>query len=138
VIQHIVLLKWKAGTTDAQVDHVFAQAEKLVDGIDGVERITLGVNRGEADHGFTHAFILNLSDDDALTTYLNHPVRKRYVTEILNPIEEERIEIDVPEDASHRHTRGASLGWEWGATRHSASAEAAALRWEEKDSELEL
>jgi hypothetical protein len=138
VIQHIVLLKWKAGTTDAQVDHVYAQAEKLVDGIDGVERITLGVNRGEADHGFTHAFILNLSDDDALTTYLNHPVRKRYVTEILNPIEEERIEIDVPEDASHRHTRGASLGWEWGATRHSASAEAAALRWEEKDSELEL
>lgn len=138
MIQHIVLLKWKAGTTDAQVDHVFAQAEELVDGIDGVERITLGLNRGEADHGFTHAFILNLSDDDALTTYLNHPVRKRYVTEILNPIEEERIEIDVPEDASHRHTRGASLSWEWGATRHSASAEAAALRWEEKDSELEL
>ena len=138
MIQHIVLLKWKAGTTDAQVDHVFAQAEELVDGIDGVERITLGLNRGEADHGFTHAFILNLSGDDALTTYLNHPVRKRYVTEILNPIEEERIEIDVPEDASHRHPRGASLSWEWGATRHSASAEAAALRWEEKDSELEL
>ena len=138
MIQHIVLLKWKAGTTDAQVDHVFAQAEELVDGIDGVERITLGLNRGEADHGFTHAFILNLSGDDALTTYLNHPVRKRYVTEILKPIEEERIEIDVPEDASHRHTRVASLSWEWGATRHSASAEAAALRWEEKDSELEL
>jgi Stress responsive A/B Barrel Domain len=136
VIQHIVVLKWKAGTTDRQIDHAFAQAEELVDAIDGVERITLGRNRGEAQHGFTHAFIVNLSDDDALTTYLNHPVRKRYVSEIINPIEEERIEIDVPGDASHRHTRGASFGWQWGATRHSASAEAAALRWEEKDGEL--
>jgi Stress responsive A/B Barrel Domain len=136
VIQHIVVLKWKAGTTDAQVDHVFAQAGELVDRIDGVERITLGRNRDEADHGFTHAFIVNLSDDDVLTTYLNHPVRKRYVTEVIKPIEEERIEIDVPDDASQSHMRGAGLGWEWGATRHSASADAAALRWEEKGGEL--
>jgi hypothetical protein len=133
VIQHIVVFKWKAGTTDAQVDDVFAQAEGLVDGIDGVEQITLGRNRGEADHGYTHAFIVNLSDDDALTVYLNHPVRKRYVTEVLGPIEKERIEIEVPGDASDRHTRGASLGWEWGVTRHSASADAAALRWEERE-----
>jgi Stress responsive A/B Barrel Domain len=136
VIQHIVVLKWRAGTTDAEVDNVFAQAAELVDRIDGVERITLGRNRGDADHGFTHAFIVNLADDDALTRYLNHPVRKRYVTEVINPIEEARIEIDVPEDASHPRPRGASRSWEWGATRHSASAEAAALRWEEQGGEL--
>ncbi len=135
MIQHIVVLKWKAGTTDAQVDDAFAQAQGLVDGIDGVERITLGRNRGEADHGYTHALIVDLYDNDALTAYLNHPVRRQYVTEVLGPIEEERIEIEVPGDASDRHTRGASLSWEWGATRHSASADAAALRWEERDLE---
>jgi heme-degrading monooxygenase HmoA len=133
VIQHIVVLKLKAGTTDAQVEEVFAQAGQLVDGIDGVERITLGRNRGEAEHGYTHAFIVNLHDDEALTEYLNHPVRQRYVTDVLGPIEEERIEIEVPGDGSDLHTRRASLGWEWGATRHSASAVAAALRWEEKE-----
>jgi hypothetical protein len=136
VIQHIVLLKWKAGTADAQVDDVFAQAEELVDGIDGVERITLGRSRGEVDHGFTHAFVVNVSDENALSAYLDHPVRKRYVTEVLGPIEAERIEIDVPEDASHRLTRRASANWEWGATRHSASADAAALRWEEQHGDL--
>jgi hypothetical protein len=135
VIQHIVVLKWKAGTTDAQVDDVFAQAQGLVDGIEGVQRITLGRNRGEADHGYTHAFIVDLYDNDALTVYLNHPVRRQYVTEVLGPIEEERIEIEVPGDAPDRHTSEASLGWEWGATRHSASADAAALRWEERDLE---
>jgi hypothetical protein len=136
VIQHIVLLKWHAGTTDAQVDDVLAQAEELVRAIDGVEQVTLGRNRGIADHGFTHAFIVNLSDDDALATYLNHPVRYRYLTDVLSPIEAERIEIDLADDSSHRRRSGTSPSWEWSATRHSASADAAALRWEEKDNEL--
>jgi len=136
VIQHIVLLKWHTGTTDAQVDGVLAQAEELVRGIDGVEPVTLGRNRSIADHGFTHAFIVSLSDEDALATYLNHPVRDRYLTDVLSPVEAERIEIDVPDDSPHRRRSGTSRSWEWGATRHSASADAAALRWEEKDDEL--
>ena len=114
MIQHIVLLKWKVGTTDAQVDHAFAQAKDLVNAIDGVERITLGHNRGDVDHGFTHALVVNVKDEDALTTYLSHPVRERYVAEVLGPIEEERIEIDAPDDASHRHAPGPSHRWDWG------------------------
>jgi hypothetical protein len=136
MIQHIVLLKWKAGTTDAQVDDAFAQAEDLVNAIDGVERITLGRNRGDADHGFTHALVVNVADEDALTAYLNHPVRQRYVSEVLGPIEDGRIEIDAPDDAPHRHARRPSHSWEWGTTRRSASADAAALRLEEKDDEF--
>ena len=136
MIQHIVLLKWKAGTTDQQVDAVFAQAEKLVNGIDGVERITLGRNVGDADHGFTHAFIVNLADADALRNYLEHPLRNTYLSDAINPIEEERIEIDVPQDATHRHVRGTGLNWEWGATRPSASAAAAALRLEVQEDDL--
>ncbi len=88
MIQHIVLLKWHTGTTDAQVDDVLAQPAELVRGIDGVEQVTVGRNRGIADHGFTgftHAFIVNRSDDDALATYLDHPVRDRYLTDVLKP-----------------------------------------------------
>ncbi len=130
MIQHIVLLKWRPGTTEAQIDAAFAQARQLVDEIDGVERVTLGRNRGEADHGFTHAMIVKL-DDETLSSYLTHPVRQRYLTEVLQPIEAERIQIDVPEDAHLERDRSAPLSWDWGATRGSASAAAAALRWEE-------
>ncbi len=136
MIQHIVLLKWKAGTTDAQVDRAFAQAEDLVNSIDGVERITLGRNRGDADHGFTHAWVVTVANENALTNYLSHPARQRYVTEVLGPIEAERIEIDAPDDAAHRPARRPSHSWEWGTTRHSASADAAALRLEEQDDEF--
>jgi hypothetical protein len=135
MIQHILVLKWKAGTTAAQVDHAFAQAEALVDEIDGVQRITLGRNPGESNNGFTHAFVVNLADEDALARYLSHPLRRRYVAEALDPIEESRIEIDVPDGDQHRHGRGTEASWEWGPTRHSASADAAALRWEEQHRE---
>ncbi len=132
MIQHIVLLKWKPGTTDAQIDDAFRRAQELTNGIDIVDRITLGRNRGDAGHGFTHAFIVKLSDEAGLTTYLSHPVRTRYLTQVINPLVEERIEIDVPEDASHERAKGAGLNWDWGGTtRVSASASAAALRWEE-------
>jgi Stress responsive A/B Barrel Domain len=128
VIQHIVLLKWKPETTDAQIDEAFGHAQRLVDEIDGVERVTLGRNRGAADHGFTHALIVKL-DDDALASYLSHPSRTRYISEWLDPIEQERIEIDVPEDA-HLERAPAHSDWHW-RRPPSASAAAAALRWEE-------
>lgn len=131
MIQHIVLLKWKPGTTDAQIDAAFGEAQQLVDGIDSVERVSLGRNRGEDDHGFTHALTVKLSDDDALTAYLHHPTRERYVREVLGPIEEERIEIDVPEDLHVERQRAHDTSWDWQRTRVSASAAAAALRYEE-------
>lgn len=129
MIQHIVLLKWKPGTTDEQIDAAFGQARQLVDEIDGVERVTLGRNRGEADHGYTHALIVMLSDD-ALASYLGHPVRQRYIAEALDPIEAERIEIDVPEDAHLERPSPSKSSWHWNRPP-SASAAAAALRWEE-------
>jgi hypothetical protein len=126
MIQHIVLLKWKPTTTDAQIDEAFSHAEGLVRGIDSVERR----NRGETHHGFTHALIVKLSDDAALPAYLEHPVRRRYVTDVLGPLEAERIEIDVPDDAHHDRS-SVHLNWDWNGMRASASAAAAALRWEE-------
>jgi Stress responsive A/B Barrel Domain len=134
VIQHIVLLKWKPETTQRQIEEAVGQAQALVDEIASVERITFGRNRGDDAHGFTHALIVRLSDAGALESYLGDPARRRYVDEVLGPIEAERIEIDVPEDAHlERHSE---LGWDWArTTRPSASAAAAALRWEEKHAE---
>jgi Stress responsive A/B Barrel Domain len=136
VIQHIVLLRWKPDTTDEQIDAAFGQAQELVDGIASVNRITLGRNRGAADHGFTHAFIVTLSNDAGLTAYLNDPLRGWYLSEVINPLVDARVEIDVPEDASHERAQRSSLNWDWGTTRVSASAAAAALRWEDTQAAL--
>jgi hypothetical protein len=114
VIQHIVLIRWKPGTTDEQIAAAFDEAHRLTDAIGSVQQVTLGRNRGQADHGFTHALIVGLSREDALDEYLDHPVRKAYVAEVLEPLVEQRIEVDVPVDLSTR--REPARNWEWGAT----------------------
>jgi len=114
VIQHIVLLKWKPTTTEEDVAAAFEQARRLPVEIDGVLQVTLGRNRGPADHGYTHALIVQLSDESRLSAYLDHPVRRRYVEDCLAPLEAERIEVDVPVDMAVR--RPPSRNWEWGAT----------------------
>jgi hypothetical protein len=109
-----VLIKWKPGVTDEQIAMAFGEAQRLTEEIATVQQVTLGRNRAPADHGFTHALIVQLSHDDALSQYLDHPVRRQYVADCLEPLEEQRIEVDVPVDfAIHRNP---SRNWEWGAS----------------------
>jgi Stress responsive A/B Barrel Domain len=112
VIQHIVIVKWKAGTTEEQVLEACGKAGHMPNEIDGVQRITVGRNRGESDHGFTHALIVQLADENALSHYLAHPVRKRYLADHLDPIVDQRIEVDVPADLVLDRERLTS--WYWG------------------------
>ncbi|MET0972129.1 MAG: Dabb family protein [Thermoleophilaceae bacterium] len=114
MIQHIVLVKWKPGTTEEEILEAFGDARRLLEQIPSVKTVTLGRNRAESDHGFTHALIVNLANEEALRSYLEHPVRVRYVNERMQPLEEQRIEIDVPVDvALHREPR---IDWEWSAS----------------------
>ena len=113
MIQHIVIVKWKPGTTEEQVLEACGNASHMPNEIDGVQRITVGRNRAESEHGFTHALIVQLADETALARYLDHPVRKRYLAEQLEPIEDQRIEIDVPVDLALE--RDPLMSWYWGA-----------------------
>jgi hypothetical protein len=114
VIQHIVLIKWKPGISEEQIADAFEQSRRLTEGIGTVREVTLGRNRGHSDHGFTHAIIVRLSSEEALGEYLEHPVRHSYIAECLEPLEDQRIEIDVPVDSAVR--RDPARNWEWGAT----------------------
>ena len=113
VIQHIVLLKWKPGTTDEQVLEAFGRARDLPNEIPGLRRLTIGRNRGPADHGFTHAISVQLSDEQALERYLAHPARARFHAHI-EAIQDQRIDVDVPVDMSLAPDPGRN--WEWGAS----------------------
>jgi hypothetical protein len=112
-IQHIVLVRWKPGTTDAQVLEACRKAAHLPNEIDGVQRITVGRDRANSAHGFTHALIVHVADDEALARYLDHPLRSRYVAEHLDPIVDERFVLDVRADLTL--DRDSEVSWWWGA-----------------------
>ena len=114
MIQHIVLLKWKPDTSEEQILAAFRNAEHLPNQVPGVDSLTIGRTRVKHDHGYTHALIVRLADERALQQYLEHPLRKRYIAEHLAPLEEERIEIDVPVDVALRAEP--QRDWEFGAS----------------------
>jgi hypothetical protein len=114
VIQHIVLLKWKPETTEEQILSAVRHAEHLPNEIDGVDSLTIGRNRVPHEHGYTHVLIVRLTDEPALARYLEHPLRNAYMREHLAPIEQERIEIDVPVDLALRAEP--QRDWEFGAS----------------------
>jgi hypothetical protein len=114
VIQHIVLLKWKPDTTEEQILSAVRRAEHLPNDIDGVESLTIGRNRVQHEHGYTHVLIVRLTDEEALARYLEHPLRNAYMREHLAPIEQDRIEIDVPVDLALRAEP--QRDWEFGAS----------------------
>jgi Stress responsive A/B Barrel Domain len=114
VVQHIVLLKWKPGVSEGAILQAFDHAKHLPNEIDGVESLTIGRARVDQGHGFTHALIVRLRDDEALGRYLDHPLRVGYVADHLQPLEAERIEISVPVDKSL--LSDPSRDWEFGAS----------------------
>ena len=73
VVQHIVLLKWKPGVSEKAILQAFDHAKHLPNEIDGVESLTIGRARVDQGHGFTHALIVRLRDEAALSRYLDHP-----------------------------------------------------------------
>ena len=111
MIQHIVLLRLKPGVTDEQVEEAFEAAETLPDEIPGVVKFTYGRDRSTPDHGFDLASVVQLADEDALQAYLEHPSRRDYIAEHVDPLTEERIELDVPSDGTHAPS---ALSWYWG------------------------
>jgi hypothetical protein len=111
VIQHIVLMKLRPGVSDGQIEDAFEAGEGLPDEIPGLLKLTYGRDRSEPAHGFTVASVVQVADEDALETYLSHPKRAAYLERHVDPLIEERIEIDIPTEGTH--LPGLAT-WYWG------------------------
>ena len=77
-LRHVVLFKFKDGTTDEQVAEVVDAFRDLQNKIDVIEDFEYGTdvsveNRSE---GFTHCFFVTFADEKARDTYLPHPAHK--------------------------------------------------------------
>jgi hypothetical protein len=98
MIQHIVLLKLKAGTTieqkNALLDGLVAlQREKKIAGIESVSGGDNNSPEGKA-HGFDWGFAITFSDVEARDAYLPHPAHKTLGQSLLRPIVDDVLVFD--------------------------------------------
>lgn len=98
MIQHIVLLKLKPGTTGEQKT---ALLEGLIalqrDGIiPGIEAVSGGDNNSPEGkgHGFDWGFVVTFSDAAARDAYLPHPAHRALARDLLRPMVEDVLVLD--------------------------------------------
>tara|TARA_R110002096_G_scaffold292391_3_gene486919 strand:+ start:6031 stop:6411 length:381 start_codon:yes stop_codon:yes gene_type:complete len=89
--RHVVLFKFKEGTTEEQIANVESEFKKLPSKIDTIVDFEWGTSKTvEADlaQGYTHCFLVTFKNKAGLETYLPHPDHQAFVS-IVRPLLEE-------------------------------------------------
>jgi hypothetical protein len=78
MIRHVVLVKLKAGLSQAEIDAVFAPLAALKDVLPGMLGFGAGANVSPEgmNRGYSHAFMVDFPDAAARDAYLDHPAHK--------------------------------------------------------------
>ena len=79
-VRHIVVFKFKPGTSDDQIRQVTQAFRELKTKIPGMTAFEDGVNNSPEGKnlGFTHVYVLTFEDVAARDAYLPHPEHKKF------------------------------------------------------------
>jgi hypothetical protein len=79
-VRHIVIFKYKAGTTAEQIAEVTAAFRGLEKKVPGIIAFEDGVNNSpeKKNLGFTHVYLLTFKDVAARDAYLPHPDHNKF------------------------------------------------------------
>lgn len=95
---HIVMIKWKPGTSDERIAERMRALGALKDQIPGIISVHTGVNFSDRAKGYTHAGIVQLKDREALANYGPHPAH-RALGEPFREIAEDLMVVDFGGEA---------------------------------------
>lgn len=86
LLRHVVLIKFKKGTSDKDITKVERAFAKLPDKIPQIESYEWGLNNSPEglDKGFTHCFLVTFKTEEDRATYLPHPDHTAFV-KVLEP-----------------------------------------------------
>ena len=80
MLRHVVLFKFKEGTTPEKIKEVETSFAALPSKIDVIKCFEMGTNVSieNRSEGYTHCFLVSFSSEEDRTTYLNHPAHKEF------------------------------------------------------------
>ncbi|GAK48914.1 stress responsive alpha-beta barrel domain protein [Candidatus Moduliflexus flocculans] len=84
MIRHLVLMKCQPGIPAAQIDNLFAALAALKEKIPGILAFEGGQNNSPEGiaRGYTHAFTMDFTDEQARDAYLPHAEHQNVATKI--------------------------------------------------------
>jgi hypothetical protein len=100
MLRHVVLLRWRSGTTAAQLDALIAAIATLPAQIPELRAYRFGADAGLTAGNFDFAIVADFDDDAGFLTYAEHPAHQRFIAEHTRPLVAERaavqFRIEVP------------------------------------------
>lgn len=95
LLRHVVLFKFKEGTTKAQIKEVEDAFSALPSKIEQIKGYEWGLNNSPEglEKGFTHAFFLTFESEEDRAIYLPHPDHKAFGA-VLTPNLDDVLVID--------------------------------------------
>lgn len=95
VFRHVVLFKFKDGTTDSQVKKVVDAFRELKNKVDVIQDFEYGtdVSTENRAQGFTHCFFVTFADDKGRDAYLPHPAHKEFGS-LVGPLLDKVLVVD--------------------------------------------
>jgi len=95
LLRHVVLLKFKDGTTDEQIGQIERAFCALPEKIDAIYDFEWGtdVSVENRQQGFTHCFLVTFLSEEDRASYLPHPAHKAF-GELLGPYLDKVLVID--------------------------------------------
>jgi len=84
-VKHIVLLKFKEGTAEEQINKFFEDILDLSETVAGIDDYVSGNNCSVegANQGMTHGFIMTFANIAARDAYVVHPEHERFKANML-------------------------------------------------------
>lgn len=97
MIDHVVLLRWQPGASEAAKDAAATALAALPSKVPGIVRYTAGVQNSPEGkgHGYDWGFVMTFTDAAARDAYLPHPEHQRVVAEMLAPIVADVLAFDL-------------------------------------------
>jgi hypothetical protein len=93
MFRHVVMFKWKPGTSPQQVDEVRQQLNTLPLAINEIQRYQHGPDAAVNQGNFDYVVVGDFASINDYIVYRDHPVHKQLIADVLAPLIEDRSAV---------------------------------------------
>ncbi len=91
MVIHIVMFKFKEENKDKNIENIKSKLEGLVEKIDGLKSMEVGVNFTDSPRAFDMSLYSKFENKDDLAIYAKHPEHLKVLSVIQDVVEETKV-----------------------------------------------
>ena len=99
MLRHVVLLRWKPGTSAAQLEALERAIATLPAQIPEIRSYRFGADAALTAGNFDFAIVADFADEAGFRSYASHPAHLRFIAEHTRPLVAERAAVQFRIDA---------------------------------------